>query len=472
MIVANFVTNRSTMGETATYEDFWKTFGVRPHKLGIMAKLYPDLTASFITESLFNIYAKTGKPNKFESLEALMFDWDIETNYIKLIEFADIPTDTGINGSEITFAFKERYFEKYDIFMIMKSRQQVIVTARPIRRADNYWEVTGRLIDNDYSSILDIDACQIGDVTRFQSNAHPEMSEEGYLKYQSNIEKHRNYMTYFRNDASFSSLYAAFEDVFISIAEGKDQGSMTERIYKMNKIEKDLVENFMYARNNGLLFNKTNVDKNGKATIVDPDTGRPIVIGDGMIPQIERYASKYAYNRITTGVITTALGIMREKAAKDEGNEFMLTCNAKLWDDIQLYLSAWLANFKPVGTYLWSKGDNGYVDVGATYQSYQFAGNVLTFKVDRALTREYGNTKGYGILIDLTADKVEGKPAVALFTLKGGDYIMNKLEGVGRLNGVSSGNVASPVAASKLIATGYAGIGVFAPYRSFILTEV
>jgi hypothetical protein len=77
-------------------------------------------------------------------------------------------------------------------------------------------------------------------------------------------------MTYFRNDASFSSLYGALEDVFISIAEGKDQGCLTERIYKMNKIEKDLVENFMYSRNNGLLFNKTNVDIHGKSTIVDP----------------------------------------------------------------------------------------------------------------------------------------------------------------------------------------------------------
>jgi hypothetical protein len=159
MIVANFVTNRPTMGETATYEDFWKTLGVKPHKLGIMAKLYPDLTASFITESLFNVYAKTGKPNKFESIEALMFDWEIETNYIKLVEFADIPTENGENGQEITFAFKERYYEKYDIFMIMKSRQQVIVTTRPVRKSDNYWEVTGRLIDNDYTSILDVDAC-------------------------------------------------------------------------------------------------------------------------------------------------------------------------------------------------------------------------------------------------------------------------------------------------------------------------
>jgi hypothetical protein len=122
---------------------------------------------SFITESVFNIYAKDlSKSKRFESIEALAFDWDVDTNYIKYVEFAAVPTATGA-GEEITFAFKERYYEKYDIFMIMQSRQQVIVTHRPIRKADNYWEVTGRLIDNDYSSILDTDACQIGDLTRF-----------------------------------------------------------------------------------------------------------------------------------------------------------------------------------------------------------------------------------------------------------------------------------------------------------------
>lgn len=107
--------------------------------------------------------------------------------YIKLVEFADQPVGTGINGSDIVFPFKERYYEKYDIFMILGSRQQVIVTSRPVRKADNYWEVTGRLIDNDYSQILDTTHTNIGDVTRFQSTAHPEMSEEGYIKYQSRI---------------------------------------------------------------------------------------------------------------------------------------------------------------------------------------------------------------------------------------------------------------------------------------------
>lgn len=27
MIIANFVTNRAMMGQTSTYEDFWKTLG-------------------------------------------------------------------------------------------------------------------------------------------------------------------------------------------------------------------------------------------------------------------------------------------------------------------------------------------------------------------------------------------------------------------------------------------------------------
>jgi hypothetical protein len=298
------------------------------------------------------------------------------------------------------------------------------------------------------------------------------MSEEGYIKAISNIERHRNFITYFRNDASFSSLYAALEDVFIRIAEGKDQGSMTERIYKMNKIEKDLVENFMYSRNTGLIFNKTNVDPNGKATISDPDTGRPIVIGDGLIPQIDRYASKYAFNKLTPSVFVTAMDIMRERSSKDTGNEWMLICNAKLWNEVQLSLSGWLANFKPVGTYLWSKRENDYVEAGATYSSYQFAGNVLTFKVDRALSREFGDEKGFGVIIDLTADKAEGKPGISLYTIKGGDYIMNTLEGVGKLTGTGSGTVSSPVASSKLIASGYAGVCVAAPYRSFILQQV
>lgn len=68
-------------------------------------------------------------------------------------------------------AFKERYYEKYDIFKIDKTMQQCMVVSRPVRKRDDYWEVIVRLIDNDYSTELDLSGCQVGDTTRFQSNA-------------------------------------------------------------------------------------------------------------------------------------------------------------------------------------------------------------------------------------------------------------------------------------------------------------
>ena len=198
-----------------------------------------------------------------------------------------------------------------------------MVVARPVRKADNFWVCTCRLIDNTYDSQIDAAQFQVGDKTRFQSNAMPELHEEGYVKYQSNIERHRNFITTFRVDDSYSALYAANEDQFISIAEGKGQGDLTETIYKMTKKEKNLLENFLYARNNGLLFNKCNVDANGKATICDPDTNRPIYIGDGLIPQVERFASKYAFNTLTLEVFNTVIATMNEKADNPTGNHYV-----------------------------------------------------------------------------------------------------------------------------------------------------
>ena len=48
----------------------------------------------------------------------MYYDWEIDTSNIKRIEFADVPTEDGANGTEITMAFKERYYEKNDIFKI------------------------------------------------------------------------------------------------------------------------------------------------------------------------------------------------------------------------------------------------------------------------------------------------------------------------------------------------------------------
>ena len=260
----------------------------------------------------------------------------------------------------------------------------------------------------------------------------------------------RGYITTHRVDVSYSALFAAMEDQFISIAEGKDNGHLKETLYKMNKKEKDLLNSFLEVRNNGLLFNKTNVDKNGKATIVDPDTGRPVYIGDGVIPQVERFASKYAFNNFTIQVFQAAMSAMAEKAEQPTGNHWIFICNERMWSLVQNVLGEYLSRFKPNTAYIYSKAKNGYLDVGATFQSYEFGGNSIMFKVDRTFSREYGMEKGYALMLDLTADKSTGEPAMQMFTLKGGDFITNRFPGVGGLDGLSSGVVSSAVAANKL----------------------
>ena len=124
MKIASFVSNIPTMGDTRTYEDFYKYLGVKPQRLGIVSRMYEDLTASFLTESLKNVFYTDSKGgNKYQSLNAFQYDFDIETNYIKRIEFAAVPEGDGAGGTEITMAFRERYYEKYDIFKIEGSGQ-------------------------------------------------------------------------------------------------------------------------------------------------------------------------------------------------------------------------------------------------------------------------------------------------------------------------------------------------------------
>lgn len=480
MIVANYVNVKPELAHSRTYEDFYKFLGTRPKMLGVMARMYTSNTATFLTEALMNVYHNQKTVNKFQPTNSLMYEWEIDVEFIKEVEFAAVPSGDGAEGADVTMYFTERYYEKYDTFKIQNSRQQCIVKATPRRKADNFWEYTVQLIDSDFTSVLDTNACQVGMKTRFLSNIMPEYHELGFTKYQSNIEKHRNYITEHRNDISYSSRYAAMEDQFIRIAQGEGSGELKEKIFKLNKMEKDLLDSFQFVKNNGLLWQKTTMDVNGKSTVQTED-GRPLIAGDGLIPQIERFASKFKYAKLNINVIQTVMDQMNQKAKNAIGNHYAFVVNDILWGQINSTLGDWLKIWASTPTVMYSKAANkgmggmakvdNAVKVGATFVSYEVAGNTVTFMVDRALTKEY-DRKGYGICLDMSPDVSTNQPAVAAFTLKGAEFVSSKYPGVGGVDGVTSGIVSSPVAGSKLIVAGYAGIAHFAPYKSFILEQV
>lgn len=107
----------------------------------------------------------------------------METNQIKRIPFAAEPIGDGADGGEIEMIFPENYYQLHEIFKIDKTGQQCIVVAPSVRRADNCWVVTVRLLDDDYSSVLDKEGCQVGDLTHYIGNSKPELHDCGFVKY-------------------------------------------------------------------------------------------------------------------------------------------------------------------------------------------------------------------------------------------------------------------------------------------------
>lgn len=469
-VIASFVTVRPEMASTRTYQDFSKFLGEKPKRIGLVSQMYSKYTASYLTEGLGNIFYMQKKGSKFQKINSLAFEWEIAIDFVKRVPFKADVTTSGANGSEIVMYFPERYYEKYDTLQVIDSKQQIAILYEPIRKADDMWEYVGKLIDETLEDSLDLDSCKEGMETRFLTNIQPELSEIGYTKYQSNIQKSRNWLTEIRHDISYSSRYARMEDTFIKIATGEGGGDYKEAIFRMPKMQQALMDEFMKSRNNSMLLGKTTMDANGKCTLFDPATNRPLISGDGAIPQINRFANMFAYSKLTVDLFNQALMALTEKAEDPQGNTFIFIANERCYQQVQVALGQHLMQYKPVNAEVYSQAEGNKLTIGAEYVAYNFIGNTIIFKIDRALSIEYPN-RGYAVMIDLTADKKSGQPAIQQFTLEGAEYITNTIAGVGGLNGATSGVVSSPVAGSRYICSGYAGIGVFAPYRSAILLE-
>lgn len=98
MIIANFVTNRATQSDTRTYEDFYRFLGTRPAKLGVVSRLYPELTASYLTESLRNIFYQDVKSgNRYQSIDSMYFYKEV---HVKPFELLGTPTSDSFRDNQ------------------------------------------------------------------------------------------------------------------------------------------------------------------------------------------------------------------------------------------------------------------------------------------------------------------------------------------------------------------------------------
>ena len=131
-----------------------KFLGEKPSRLGIVSTLYSQYTATHLTEALMNTFTRSNKKaDSFQSQNSFLVEWDIAVNRIKRVPMSAVATGEG-NGDYV-FHFPENYYQKNDVFVIERTRQQFFVTNRPQRLRDNDWVVVAKIQDSDYDSNVD-----------------------------------------------------------------------------------------------------------------------------------------------------------------------------------------------------------------------------------------------------------------------------------------------------------------------------
>ena len=461
------IVDRNTVLEnvsaTKTVQNFGTLLGQKPHKMGQVVTMYPELAVSNLTESLRNVYTKKKGGDAFTPIQEMVIEWDIKVNFIKKVRIVGALTadQTGI----FTLNLEEKYYDKNDT-MVLENKQQLMVVAPPKKLADNNWEHKVMLVSSDPSAPAKGDFLAKGRITRYRSNYHPELSERGYIKYISNTETHRNYLSRHRASVDFSGDFALMEDTFIDLGKGKDG----EQYAKMNTKEKECMDSYLVSREQHMLFGQSNFDANGKCMMQD-EKGRDVPIGDGVIAQIERYCDKFAYSVLTSDLFEDIMAAMTEKSDSPIGNSYVFVVNERLWFQIGKVMKADLRFISPAdGSYFWSKQSNSKVKVGAQFDTYTFQGNSISFTVDRSLSQEYPDY-GYGFCIDMSPDISTGRPNLATFTKQGAEMLSGTLNGMGGQSGRESGSIATSIHGSSYHLLGYSGVVVFNPYKSAIISE-
>lgn len=72
------------------------------------------------------------------------------------------------------------------------------------------------------------------------------------------------------------------------------------------------------------------------------------------------------------------INTISSKSDNPTGNKIAVICNEALWQQVNMILGKYLSDNHVDGTHLWSKAANDYIKVGATYNTYRFAGKHIS----------------------------------------------------------------------------------------------
>jgi hypothetical protein len=454
---------------TRTRQHFGTLLGEKPHIMGQVVRMYPRLTISNLTEGLRNVYTNKKQIGGFTPINSYAIQWTIDVNYIKRVRIVEDAVPT---AGVFDLYLEEKYYEKNETFAL-ENQTQLIVVAPPKFAGPKRWLHKVQMVSNSGGTPNE-DFLKKGKITKFRSNYHPELSVRGYVKYQFNTETHRNFISKHRSSDIQSSEYSAMQEYYIERGTKKKGGKVEYEYYRLQKLEKDVLESYLWARENHLLWGESNFDANGKCTMQD-EKGQDIPIGDGVIKQIERYCEKFSYSVLTTRWLEDIMAAMREKSPNSIGNTYAFVVNERLYDQLGRLLREDLrfigGEAKGGEGHYFTNKDGNRIKVGGHYDAYTFQGNTVIFMVDKILSDEYPFS-GYGFCINVGVDQTTTTSGISMFTLEGREMLSGKLRGMGGFSGKENNvDLATSVDGSEYHLLGYSAAVVFNPYNAAIIKE-
>lgn len=454
----------SNMSDTRSVTNFGTFLGKSPEKLGQVVTMFPKLSVSFLTEALGHVFknSKTGN-NKFQSINALSVEWQIDVNFIKKVNIVGAISGNGAGGTPVTIDLEEKYYDPNDSFQL-ENRQKLWVVKKAQRINAKRYRYTVKLMGGADNRAIIESFAQPGRKTRYHSNYYGELSERGYTKFVSSVEVHRNYLSIHRASVDKTNAYSLSEYKFI---EAGKKGK--ETYYKLDKSEDQCMRHYLLSREQALLSSESNYDQNGKCKLQD-ENGQDIPSGDGIITQLLKFADPFTFNEMSTALFEDAIQSLNERVGSHEGNNYVIMCNQKFWYKFNRIMKNDDRFIKSIDNHFVNSNGVG-LRIGATFNGYEFAGTKFTVMQNDALDLEYENG-AFGVMLNIGNSGVEGSYSnINMFTLEGQDIISGTLKGMGGLSGKESGDVATSLSASSYHLLGYAGAAVLNPYQSVVFIE-
>lgn len=399
-------------------------------------------------------------------IDSMVYDWMIESNNrIPRIPIMEDNFETGEGGAEVAIVMDRFYYARGAIFEL-ENRQQLRVHRKAEKLTNNRWRYYCIVVSGNPGEYLDINFTKKNRVTTYITRASivPEASEYGgaYLE-PFNIERHRNHITRYRMDLAQTGDFAARGMNYI-----ESQGVW----YKQNSAETTMVKMLLEDKNQHMLFGKGNFDDQSKCLITEED-GRKIPIGEGVFPQMERFANFYPYNgTFTRNKIEDIINLVVSRKEKKTGNDILVVCNYRMYTHWQTVLDSLLSGRLVNQDNYVEKVNGGKLVLGAEYAGYKVNGNKIVLMEDSAITNRYPE-KGYGVIFNMLTETKDGgkKMNIEQISIKGASLFTNKKLGVGGEGGYDSGIVSSSVHAKEMFAMSYGCAVVNDPYGTVIIQE-